>query len=341
MTNPEKNIRDQASDSLFQYDRWRLSFINIILRVAAVLGFGLFLVNIPAFRGPEPIIFSVIYVVLLVVTIAPLPYPVKAGTLITAGYFVGTYMIIQNGPWTGAIVYYLGITLFASLLFDERLDWWVFALNVITIFSIGILNLLGRFTLGATGFPAPHLTDWVSYSADYIVFAIAITWAINLLKNEFKSVADQFQSALAFLSRDRSELENRVNERTAGLIKKTDQLRAASFITRHTAEVQDLEAILNVVVNLVTDQFGFYHAGIFLMNELGDEVILQAASSAGGKQMIERGYSFKVEAQNIVGYCASEKKPRIALDMGADAEFFDNPDLPNTRSEMVLPLIDP
>jgi GAF domain-containing protein/HAMP domain-containing protein len=136
-----------------------------------------------------------------------------------------------------------------------------------------------------------------------------------------------------------NELEKRVEERTESLMRKTNQLRAASFIARQTAEVQNLGAILNTVVNLVTDQFGFYHAGIFLLNESGDEAVLQAASSPGGRRMIERGHSLAVGTQGIVGYVAAQKKPRIALDVGADAVFFNNPDLPMTRSEVALPLI--
>lgn len=339
MTTNEKDILSQANDTLFQYDRWRVSFLNVVLRVAVGLGLLLFLINIPAFKGADTVIYSVIYIVLLVVTFTPLPNSVKASTLIMAGYFIGTYTILQYGPWTNAIVYYLGITLFASLLFDNQLDRWVFAVNLLTIISISTLNLLGHLLFDTLGFPAPSLIDWLSYGTDYIVFAIALAWAVNLLKNEFKSVADQFQSALNFLSKDRAELETRVNERTAGYIKKTEQLRATSYIARQTADMQDLEMILNMVVNLVTDQFGYYHTGIFLMNEYGDEVVLQSASSKGGKRMVERGHSFKVGAKSIVGYSASQKKPRIALDVGIDSVFFNNPDLPNTRSEMALPLL--
>jgi GAF domain-containing protein/HAMP domain-containing protein len=136
-----------------------------------------------------------------------------------------------------------------------------------------------------------------------------------------------------------NNLERSVSERTQSLTRKTDQLRAASFIARQTAEVQDLASILDTVVHLVTDQFGFYHAGIFLINESGDEAVLQAASSEGGKRMLERGHSLSVGTQGIVGYAAAQKKPRIALDVGADAVFFNNPDLPMTRSEVALPLI--
>jgi GAF domain-containing protein len=160
-----------------------------------------------------------------------------------------------------------------------------------------------------------------------------------MLKAEFKSVIEQFQSALGFLSKDRAELAKRIEERTAGLIKKADQLRAASYITRQITEIQDLDTILKVAPDLVMDQFNFYHAGIFLMNESGDELILVSASSEGGRRMIEKGHSFKVGSQEIVGTAAAQKVPRIALDIGANAVFFNNPDLPMTRSEVAIPLL--
>ena len=141
------------------------------------------------------------------------------------------------------------------------------------------------------------------------------------------------------LQSERSTLEQHVEERTVGLNRKTEQLRATSYIARKTAEVQDLASLLNMVARLVTDQFGFYHTGIFLINETGDQAVLQAASSDGGQRMIERGHALSVGTQGIVGYVAAQKKPRIALDVGADAVFFNNPDLPMTRSELALPLL--
>ena len=55
--------------------------------------------------------------------------------------------------------------------------------------------------------------------------------------------------------------------------------------------------------------------------------------------MVERGHSLTIGMQGIVGYVAAQKKPRIALDVGRDAVFFNNPDLPLTRSEVALPLL--
>ena len=65
--------------------------------------------------------------------------------------------------------------------------------------------------------------------------------------------------------------------------------------------------------------------------------MLQAASSEGGKHMMDKGYSLPVGTQSIVGYVAAKKNYRIALDVGADAVLFENADLPATHSEIALP----
>jgi GAF domain-containing protein len=66
--------------------------------------------------------------------------------------------------------------------------------------------------------------------------------------------------------------------------------------------------------------------------------VLQAASSEGGKRMLARGHRLQVGGQGIVGYVTRRGEPRIALDVGADAVFFQNPNLPDTHSEIALPL---
>jgi putative methionine-R-sulfoxide reductase with GAF domain len=70
-----------------------------------------------------------------------------------------------------------------------------------------------------------------------------------------------------------------------------------------------------------------------------DYAVLSAANSEGGQKMLERNHKLRVGQVGIVGYVAGAGKPRIALDTGSDAIYFNNPDLPETRSEMALPLI--
>jgi GAF domain-containing protein len=140
------------------------------------------------------------------------------------------------------------------------------------------------------------------------------------------------------LEQARTVLEQRIAERTAALERRANQLQAVSMVANTIASIQDMDLLLPEITNLVSDRFGFYHAGIFLLDEKNEYAILRAANSAGGKNMLSRQHKLKLDMNSIVGYVTSRGEPRIALDVGADAVFFNNPDLPDTRSEIALPL---
>ena len=138
-------------------------------------------------------------------------------------------------------------------------------------------------------------------------------------------------------------LEQRIGDRTAELEKanqqtahRAAQLQAIMQLSETIAQVQDLNKLFPAVTRLISERFGFYHVGIFLVDGSKEFAILQAANSEGGQRMLERGHRLKL-GTGVVGYAALSGLPRIALDVGTDAVFFDNPDLPNTRSEAALP----
>ncbi|HEY9152735.1 MAG TPA: GAF domain-containing protein, partial [Anaerolineales bacterium] len=162
---------------------------------------------------------------------------------------------------------------------------------------------------------------------------------IGTLQSSFKNMEAQLRDLVG-------TLEQRVNERTSELAaanqevsRRATQLTAIAKVTQSIASVHELETTLPQITRTISDEFGFYHAGIFLIDEARQFAVLKAANSEGGKRMLQRGHQLKVGEQGIVGYVAANAVPRIALDTGADAAFFNNPDLPTTRSEMALPLI--
>jgi GAF domain-containing protein len=156
--------------------------------------------------------------------------------------------------------------------------------------------------------------------------------------DELGALAEAFNSLAAQLQEMIDTLAERVAERTRDLEQRSIQIEAASEIAREAAAIRNVGELLNQTVHLISDRFGFYHAGIFSLDPTGEYAVLQAASSEGGKRMLARGHRLRVGSVGIVGYAAGVGEPRIALNVGADTIYFDNPDLPLTRSEMALPL---
>jgi len=157
-------------------------------------------------------------------------------------------------------------------------------------------------------------------------------------QDELGQLAQAFNTMARELRNLYAGLERQVAERTADLARRGTQLEAAAQVARNAAAIRDVDQLMEQTVRLISDRFGFYHAGIFLLDDTEEYAVLQAASSEGGQRMLARRHKLKVGEEGIVGYASGTGEPRIALDVGADAVFFNNPDLPNTRSEMGLPL---
>lgn len=117
------------------------------------------------------------------------------------------------------------------------------------------------------------------------------------------------------------------------------RLNAITETSQTISQIRDLDTLLPVVTRQISERFDFYHVGIFLFSLDKVFVELIAANSDGGKEMLENGHKLEVGQVGVVGRVAAEKKPRVALDVGQDAVYFDNPYLPETHSEMALPLM--
>ncbi len=140
------------------------------------------------------------------------------------------------------------------------------------------------------------------------------------------------------LEATRASLEERVQERTRELERRAGYLEATATVAHDAASVLNLQEMLDRVVTLISERFGFYHTAIYLTDAAGEWAELQAASGAGGKRMVARRHHVPMSGKGIVPYAIGRGEPRIALDVGVDAVFFNNPDLVDTRSEVALPL---
>ncbi len=159
-----------------------------------------------------------------------------------------------------------------------------------------------------------------------------------LTSDETQHLTTQLNQLLAQLQASQSILEKEVEQRTADLNVRTARLQAIALISKEAASTRDVQTLLSRTVKLISERLGFYHAGIFLLDPAGEYAVLQAASSEGGQRMLERGHRLAVGEQGIVGTAAYQNRPHIATDVEQDSVYFNNPDLPLTKSEAAIPL---
>jgi GAF domain-containing protein len=154
---------------------------------------------------------------------------------------------------------------------------------------------------------------------------------LTLVNEDLKQQIRERSRALHQLENLGTTLEQRVVDRTR-------KLQAAADVSHATTSVLDPYQLLRRVVNLVRDRFDLYYVGLFLVDESGQFAVLRAGTGEAGRQMLAAGHRLEVGGDSMIGQCVTKAEGRIALDVGEEAVWFDNPHLPYTRSEMALPL---
>jgi GAF domain-containing protein len=252
-----------------------------------------------------------------------------------------------------SIVAYPLIIIIAALLQGRRAVVVTTPLAILAIAVLGIMDMVGLSTSPMRVYTNPEdiLIGVVLLGASAGVLNLLIARLRTALAKAEANEQAQLE-ANQELTNLKISLEQRVTERTNELVQRTTELEAVNRQVRrragqlealaqvaHTvASVRDLRELLPQIATTISENFGFYHVGVFLVDEANEYAVLSATNSEGGEKMLERKHRLRVGQEGIVGNVTSTGEPRIAMDVGKDAVFFDNPELPDTHSEMALPL---
>ncbi len=243
-----------------------------------------------------------------------------------------------------------------SLHSFQRLTWRALAgitiavMTLVWLMTRRALRLVGPITDAAMAVAQGDLNQSVPVgSSDELgILARSFNTMTTQLRDLIVGLETRVAERTADLANQREELEQahrrqvEINRQLEDAIRQSQRrarlLQASAEVSRAVAQIRELDVLLPEVTRLISHHFGFYHVGIFLIDEAHRYAVLRAANSAGGQRMLARQHKLAVGSQGMVGYVTGTEQPRIALDVGADAVYFDNPDLPDTRSEVALPL---
>lgn len=289
-----------------------------IFITVAIFLFLLFILKIPARMG---YIKQVSAIVILLVTI-----------ILTISLAVGGSI---RAP---AVVLYTLASVMSGLLINRRAIYWSVAVNAIIFFLLSWAEITGRL-------PVPDFTVNLQQPIIFTAASVLTAVLLNLAIKRQEEVLALVRQGEELLTSANAELEQRVKERTGELLnanqqveERARQLQIVADVARTATSIQELGTLLNPLTHLISQRFGYYHVGIFLLDEQNQYAILEASNTEGGLVMLKRGHRLKVGEQGIVGFVTSRGESRIALNVGQDSVFFNNPDLPDTRSELALPL---
>jgi GAF domain-containing protein len=332
---------------IFSRQRWLETFLKGILRVSIFL--GLVLIAAAYVTNTQAILMAIYitgYVALIIATFLPIPYQLRAGLFLFLLFALGVSSLLENGIHGDSRTFFPAFIIMTAMLFGHRASWLAVLLTVIAGVAVAIPILTGRLGLINVGVDPGSWDSWIMAYLVNILMAVLINTGLRTLQDEYIRSEQKSVENYKLLVDERNTLDVRVQERTAALQATTQmsqqrarQMETIAKVASQISQMQDINELLPTVTQLISDSLGFYHVGVFLIDEKKEYAVLMAANSSGGRRMLQRGHKLRIGQVGIVGYVAERGEARISLDVGTDAVFFDNPDLPETHSELALPLL--
>jgi len=163
--------------------------------------------------------------------------------------------------------------------------------------------------------------------------------SINNSHETGKRVVETGDKEIRSLSASINDLISSNEKSTTDLKRSLNQLLTIAEINRSISGYLDPQRLLQEVADLLQNRLGLYYVGIFLLDANKEFAELKAGTGEAGKEMLSRGHKLAVGGVSMIGWSTATQKSRIALDVGKDAIRFSNPLLPDTRSELAIPIV--
>ncbi|MBI5928060.1 MAG: GAF domain-containing protein [Chloroflexi bacterium] len=162
---------------------------------------------------------------------------------------------------------------------------------------------------------------------------------VNRFTNEDLNIQTALASQLAVAVTNARAFEERRRAETS-LAKRVAEIEAVAQVGIAASTILDVNQLLFTVSNLTKQRFNLYHAHIYLLDDARQNLVLTAGAGEAGKRMVAEGRTISLnQSTSLVARAARSAEAVIANDVILNPDFLPNPLLPDTRSEMALPMI--
>ena len=310
--------------------------------IAAIVAF---IFVLPAFTSDQPagaLLISIATAAFILFTLwRNAPYDLRGQVLVITLAAASAVIFLKNGITVAGAATLFGYILFTTILFGGKAGARAF---VLSSFALSVLAFAFKNGMIAApgidaGIDATQPANWFRQGIPMMALIGILSLAIRILVDELTAKATSYRSLSNNLAFEQQKMANMLQKGTSRLERREQQLQTAFQISRDFSTMLDPTELLNRVVNSVRDNFDLYYVGIFLVDEEKHYAVLNAGTGEAGEKMVAANHRLEIGGTSMIGWCISNLKARIALDVGADQIRFNNPYLPLTRSEMALPVI--
>jgi len=319
--------------------------LNVILGLLLLLAFSMTILDAAGFWGNAldaaimgSLVISMLFMRFLLrhgnirLASALLSSALMAATIASTSSFYG----IRNSTTSTFVM----CIIIASLLLGGRAALIFTGLSVAAL--LGIWSAERSHLLVYEPLPSlPLPFDAIAYTGTFIMAGLLLRYAVvNITRSMERALRDERAQVKANreLEKLRASLERQVADRTRDLERRTNYLEASAEVGRAASSILDIDQLTRQVVELIRERFGLYYVGLFLADQANVWAVLRAGTGEAGRAMLARGHRLPIGGSSVVGRSIANAQPLVAQETDQGAGPLATEELPNTRSEAVLPL---
>jgi nitrate/nitrite-specific signal transduction histidine kinase len=157
---------------------------------------------------------------------------------------------------------------------------------------------------------------------------------IGVLAKAFNSMASQLHTLVDSLETRVKDRTGELQESNRELLKRARQMETTSQVSREITSILDIDPLLSHVVQLIEESFSYYHVSIFLLDKTSPRLVWRA----GSKQESPQNGTLELLSNSLNSKAAQTNQAVLVNDVRQEPSFLADPDLPETLSELVIPL---
>jgi GAF domain-containing protein len=316
--------------------RWQEESLQIIMLSFAglTLIFATLLINFSKSSSDWTYFFGFAFAAVAttgLVLLRKVSYWIRSIAFLVVFYIFATIVFIHNG-WGGiALILLLSFSYLATIFLYQRPSRVGIGLSIGTLLFWSVLR---SANLVPSVIETNNAINFVIDVLLVLFIGVVGNFAISSLKKTVIAERNQLRTA----QENNQSLEEEIETQRTFLERRVFQLRTASEIAQATSSIFEQQALLQKVADLIQERFGLYYVGIFLIDETREYAVLRYGTGDAGRRMMAAKHKLAVGGYSMIGWATQTRKSRVALDIGEEAVHFDNPLLPDTRSELALPI---
>ncbi|KAF0111450.1 MAG: hypothetical protein FD147_933 [Chloroflexi bacterium] len=341
LSRPDSN--SLSKQFLQDEENFRSTLLQNYLNGSLILGTIVFFINLYFSIQNKNVLFSAVILILFGILFMDTfmqswSQTLRILLLVFVIFSTGVLGLVITGLNANAVLFFFLAVLLIGVLITG--NWWAIGLLIsgISVSLIGVLIQLGIIRQGVFQTENNSLLNWLSILTTLLFLIFVVIAPINQYLIKVRNKIIEIKSNDYAITSDNKTLVGKVTSLETEIDRRRSRMIAARQIAREISQQDSIDKLLSDASELIRSQLGFYHAGIFLVDEKKEYAVLKAATGSAGKIMLDQNHQLRIRDEGIVGYVIAKGEPRIALDVGEDNVHYNNPVLPETRSEMAVPL---